>query len=201
MTTVYLFRHGQTDWNVERRFQGHTDIPLNQTGRDQARELASVVSRLGVDRVLTSDLKRAHETAEIAFNGSNVPIEVCPELRETRLGEPEGWLVSEIIEKYGQESWDKWRSISEDHMDFGFPRGQTKREHLNLLRNFLNTRLKELALPKVAVSSHGGVVRRLVHSAKGSPSEPVPIPNCGVHELQVQSDEWIYIGEVGSVLE
>ena len=62
---IYLVRHGQTDWNIEKKTQGHTDIPLNGTGKRQAEELAEKIADLKIDRIISSDLLRARETAEI----------------------------------------------------------------------------------------------------------------------------------------
>jgi probable phosphoglycerate mutase len=64
-TTVIFVRHGLTDWNVEGRWQGYTDIPLNATGRAQARAVAQRVARWPIEAIYTSDAKRAAETAEI----------------------------------------------------------------------------------------------------------------------------------------
>ena len=63
---IYLVRHGQTDWNIEKKHtQGHTDIPLNENGKKQAEQLAQSISNLKIDKIISSDLLRAKETAEI----------------------------------------------------------------------------------------------------------------------------------------
>ena len=65
MTTLLLVRHGETDWNAERRWQGHADVPLNERGRKQAQRLADSFPGDAVDAIYASDLARARETAEI----------------------------------------------------------------------------------------------------------------------------------------
>lgn len=62
---IYLVRHGQTDWNIEHRIQGQTDVPLNATGRAQAVELSEKLSNFNIQKIISSDLSRAKETAEI----------------------------------------------------------------------------------------------------------------------------------------
>src|SRR5579883_2314353 len=87
----YLARHGQTDWNAEGRWQRWTDVPLNATGRAQARVLASVVQSLGIGGVVSSDLTRAKETAHIVAEALAVPfVGADPDLRERGFGVFEG---------------------------------------------------------------------------------------------------------------
>lgn len=88
----FLFiRHGQTDWNLQRKAQGAVDIPLNATGRAQAREAAAALRLLGPTRIVSSDLSRARETAEILAAELGIArIDLEPDLREVSFGELEG---------------------------------------------------------------------------------------------------------------
>jgi len=94
---LYLVRHGETDWNRERRIQGSTDIPLNDTGRDQARETGRLLARRSWDAIYASPLSRAFETARIIADevGLPAPIEVA-ELVERNYGAVEGMTGAEI---------------------------------------------------------------------------------------------------------
>lgn len=87
---IYLIRHGQTDWNIEKKTQGHSDIPLNERGREQARSLSLIVSELGIDSIISSDLLRARETAEIINKKTGVSLEFDQRLRELNYGDLEG---------------------------------------------------------------------------------------------------------------
>lgn len=92
---VYAVRHGQTDWNAVQRVQGRTDIPLNETGREQARSVAaSLPDDIGI--ILSSPLKRALETAEIINERYGAEIAVDDRLMERDFGAYEGVLVSDI---------------------------------------------------------------------------------------------------------
>lgn len=99
---IYLVRHGQTEWNVEKKTQGHTDIPLNEMGRKQARSLSLCISKLGIDSVISSDLLRARETAEIINKAAGVNLIFDQRLRELNYGDLEG-IPRDTLEP---ETWD-----------------------------------------------------------------------------------------------
>ena len=90
---VVLWRHGQTDWNVENRFQGHSDIPLNKVGEYQVTAAAKVLAGLNPDRIISSDLIRAQSTAAALSKITNLKVEINAGLRETDGGLWEGKLA------------------------------------------------------------------------------------------------------------
>jgi probable phosphoglycerate mutase len=108
VTVLLLARHGETDWNSERRWQGHADRPLNEVGREQARELAETLADRAVDVVYSSDLARAHETALIVADRLGLPVEVDPGLREVDVGDWSGRLLTEI-EEVDPAGFQRWR--------------------------------------------------------------------------------------------
>tara|TARA_B110001454_G_C12723312_1_gene436602 strand:+ start:21216 stop:21827 length:612 start_codon:yes stop_codon:yes gene_type:complete len=181
---LMVFRHGETDWNLNKKFQGHTNIPLNQKGRDQAQSLQKKLAAVKLDACLCSDLDRAIETAKIALEKHTVPFLYSAALRETHLGDVEGQSQVQIIEKYGEDMLIQWRSIKPEHQMMGFPNGETKVQHLKRLKEYLETAL--IANPqfkRVAISTHGGSLVRLVHAADNSPEQAIVIPNCCLYEL------------------
>ena len=103
MTTLVLIRHGQTDWNVEGRWQGQADPPLNDRGREQARRAAEYQRRYGFAALYSSDLRRTMETAQII--GTEMRLEAIPEprLREVNLGKWQGMLAVNIEAQYPDE--------------------------------------------------------------------------------------------------
>ena len=108
---LFLVRHGQTDWNLAKRFQSTSDIPLNDTGRAQAKLIGGELrqKRLLFSRVATSPLGRAQETAQIIVAGDDVETYVDPDLIELSLGDFEGQSEADLRASMGEE-FDAWRA-------------------------------------------------------------------------------------------
>jgi broad specificity phosphatase PhoE len=104
-TELYLIRHGETDWNLQHRIQGLTDIPLNETGREQARAAGRLLSERGFDRIFSSPLSRARETAEIIAAEAGLPSpDIVDALVERDYGDAEGLSFAEIERRYPDRS-------------------------------------------------------------------------------------------------
>ena len=102
MTTIALVRHGETDWNLARRLQGRADIPLNDTGVEQARAIAASFSAADWSLVLSSPLVRASETARAISEGAGIPLgEPVAGLIERSFGQAEGATAADIAAKWG----------------------------------------------------------------------------------------------------
>lgn len=104
---LLLARHGQTEWNARRRFQGASDVGLSDLGRRQAEALGRAIRSRALASVYTSPLRRAVETTEIALRGRDVRVTVLPELIELGLGEWEGCTVEEIRGRDG-DPYTRW---------------------------------------------------------------------------------------------
>jgi probable phosphoglycerate mutase len=109
--TLVLVRHGETDWNVTGRAQGHADVPLNATGHAQAQAVARALSRFGPRRLWSSDLLRATQTAEHLATVTGLPVEKDPRLREYDVGARSGLTLEEFAEQH-PEAYDAWRAGS-----------------------------------------------------------------------------------------
>lgn len=99
-TKVILVRHGETDWNKARKFQGMTDIPLNELGKTQANYAKQALRKVRMDAAYASPLKRAVETAQIIIDGHGIDLTIENELHEQNAGDWEGLTAREIEEKF-----------------------------------------------------------------------------------------------------
>jgi len=183
-TSVFIFRHGETDWNRDHRLQGHSDIPLNPHGADQARDLALRLKSEGIELVLSSDLARALETARAVARESHAPIVVLPGLRETALGIAEGLTHDEIRSRLGADAWRRWASLHPMDAEFAFAGGESKVAHRHRLFDAMETALLRFPHSRVAVSTHGGALRRILHHIDPGLTEPAMIPNCRVFRFE-----------------
>ena len=148
---ILLARHGQTAWNAAGRLQGHTDIELDATGRDQAHALADAVRDAGVTRLWSSDLARARETAAIVATELGLPPpEVDPDLRERRFGVFEGLTRDECVANH-PDAWRDWVAQT-SHPPGGEPRADA-------ITRMQRAMLRVVADGTSLVVSHGGVMR------------------------------------------
>lgn len=190
MQNFYLIRHGETDWNVKlKKLQGHTDIPLNEVGLKQGEQLSELVRSLGITKVISSDLVRAHKTAQFLSS----QIETTPELREVNLGIGEGLTWDEIQAKLGPLFREAWSQNHGDNLDMRFPNGESRREVLTRVQKCLRRYLEAHPNENIAFVSHGYVIRCLVYHL--SPiSENFFVPNCAVVPFAFHNGEFTYTG-------
>ena len=119
--TIYIVRHGQTEWNILGKTQGHGDSNLTAKGREQAELLAESMTKYPRDYIYSSDLGRAYQTAEIIGNKLNIEVEKTEALREMNFGTWEGRIIKDIIEE-DPELYKMWRN--EPHLA-KIPQGET----------------------------------------------------------------------------
>lgn len=138
---LVVTRHCETEWNAEGRLQGHTDVPLNDVGRAQARELATRLRSVGLTHVLCSDLRRASETGYTIAQDLGIPITHDARLRECAFGVLEGLTVPEIEKFYGSVALP-----AENFTDYSFDawngehRNQVLTRQLDFLEEFATRR-------------------------------------------------------------
>lgn len=174
---LFIFRHGETDWNAEQRFQGHLDIPLNDRGRAQARRLVPQLRRQGIEAILSSDLSRALETASIVASELGIGIHQDPDIREAHLGEAQGHTREEIVAKFGEEIARRWGSSHLSDADVAYPGGESGSTVLERCFGAMERFMRAHSYRNVGVATHGGVIRRIMHHLLPPGSPYVPIPN------------------------
>lgn len=196
--TVFYFRHGETEWNKLGRFQGHSDIPLNSTGIQQALSIAPFIRSCKPQIMMSSDLIRAKQTARIVNSISHLPHLIDPRLREVFLGAAEGKTIDEVNQLWGKSYMERWLDPNPSLHEFRFPEGESKIESIQRIQLFLEKALKELNYQTLAICGHGGTLKRFCQFISNDPYKEVLIPNCCVYrfEFNLESNSWKEFGMV-----
>ncbi|MHB8171001.1 MAG: alpha-ribazole phosphatase [Thermincolia bacterium] len=163
MTKIFLVRHGETDWNNQMRYQGHSDIPLSEKGLAQARALSTKLAGEEIHAFYASDLSRARETAEIVARPHGKTVITKPALRETKFGAWEGLKYTEIKEKF-PEVVEKWAM---DPVATRIPDGESLQDVADRVMAGLEEILKNHPDERVVVAAHGGTIRVILASLLG----------------------------------
>lgn len=148
---IYIIRHGQTDWNIEHRTQGQTDIALNTNGIKQAELITRKIVNLKIDNIISSDLKRAYMTAQIINKNFNKNIKTDKRLREFCFGTLEGITRDKIT----QEIWD---DFNKNPKQFN---AETKEEIFNRIKSFIDDIKSNNINKNTLVVTHGGPIRMI----------------------------------------
>lgn len=187
MTELLLARHGETDWNATRRWQGRDDPPLNERGIAQARELAASLEGEEIDALYTSDLRRALMTAEVVGERLELPVQPLAELREIDVGSWSGLTSVELEQRFPEQyarhvaSWGT-----------GWEDGETPEQLTERVRAALTRIAGEHPAGRLLVVAHGGVIRALTAVALGVPFSDftrgsIVIDNCSVSRFACES--------------
>jgi glucosyl-3-phosphoglycerate phosphatase len=179
-----LWRHGQTDWNAEHRFQGQTDIPLNGTGLDQAERAARRLAPLRPSAIFASDLSRAQQTAAALARLTRLPVVLDKDLRERFGGDWEGLSDDEIRERYPAErvSWNP-------------PNGESTQVVADRIAGALGRIAETLDPGQLAVVvGHGAALRLGMERVLGLSPETEPtlggLVNCSWSVLGLRDSRW-----------
>lgn len=152
---LILLRHGQTEWNLLGRAQGHADISLDEVGRSQAETAAPYVAAYGPTRLWSSDLSRARETAEYVAAATGLPVETNEAFREYSVGERTGMTLAEFAEAF-PEQYAAWRAGDRDAVEGA----ETDEDVLARFLPVLDSVLEDLPVGECGVLvSHGAVLK------------------------------------------
>lgn len=188
---VVLVRHGETDWNATKRFQGHTDIPLNPLGIEQAKALASHIRQLEIaiqrpiaQRCVSSDLGRAHETARILWDGKH-DLLLDPRLRERNYGDLSGLTGDEMALQHPEA----FKGLKSRDPHSPLPGGESLHQFNQRVLQAFHTILASHPEEDLLLVAHGGVLDCIYRLCKAEPLEKHRdwlLPNAALNLLQVK---------------
>lgn len=161
MTTIYLTRHGQTQWNINKRLQGWKNSPLTELGISQAKALSERIKDMQVDVIYTSPIERAYKTAEIIRGSKNIDIITHDGLKELNYGEWEGSTIDEIERnpKYSKQL-DNLFNNPKEYIPFG---GETYEHLIERIDSTMKEILNNNKNKKVLIVTHGMTLKALLH--------------------------------------
>jgi len=188
---LIFVRHGETDFNVERRYQGHTDSELSERGRQQA---VSVAKRLGAEpitAVYASDLRRASETARIIADVHDLQVCTDARLRECSFGDWEGLSVEEIQERYPKQ----YENYRQDSVTYRAPNGETLQSLMARVVSAVEEITARHEDGHIVIVGHGGTVNSFICHALGaqlSIFRRIRLDNCGLTIFhREQGGRWV----------
>jgi probable phosphoglycerate mutase len=189
VTRFLLIRHGETEWNLAARIQGHSDSPLTVAGIAQARSLAQRLKTEAFDVLVASDLTRALRTAEIVASHTGHAVVTDPRLRERSFGVGEGLTYGEIDHQY-PEVFSRVRVTDPDYV---IPGGESRRQFYVRVKDAFESIAAAHEGKRVAVVAHGGVLAslyRVMHGLAISAPHPIPIPNAALNAVRFEAGAW-----------
>lgn len=155
-TTIYLVRHGTTDWNEAGRYQGLSDIPLNEKGAREAEEVGKALSTISFSTIYSSPLIRAHATANEIAKHQNIPVKLIEKLKERSYGEFEGMTFNEIEQNpyFQNHLKDSWYLA-------GAPKGESFEETTTRVADALSEIVANHGHETIGIVAHGGVIKSI----------------------------------------
>ncbi len=195
MLQVYLVRHGETQWNAERRIQGQSDSPLTEKGVQQAWQVAERARTLGITHVISSDLGRTQQTARIIADACGCDVILEPRIRELDMGVLEKRLIDTLTEE--EEAWR--RTLVNGTEAARIPEGESMQELSVRMHAALAECLKLPAGSRPLLVSHGIALGCLVSTILGLPAyaeRRLRLRNCSISRIDYQESQWLASGWV-----
>ena len=190
---IYLFRHGETDWNKNKDIKYSEKVHnvfLNQNGREQAKKLTEILKDKNIEHIYTSKLKRANETAKILADVINIDLEIIDGLEEFSIYDNSiiGLTRQEIIDiKIGKDKWAKFKKEKDSFLDWRiFPNCETKREARERIFNTIIKICQETPYRVIGIASHGNVMLELLRKLDFVNQEK--LTNCEIIKLKYDND-------------
>ncbi|MDQ0151029.1 histidine phosphatase family protein [Eubacterium multiforme] len=159
MVTVYLTRHGQTEWNLEKRLQGHGNSPLTEFGLNRAKELSKRMADIKIDKIYTSPIERAYKTACIVRGDKDIEIKTHEGLKEMNFGDYEGQITEEVMKE--NPDWDI-SAIMRGNLEMRAPNGETLGEVRERVNSAMKDILKESEDKSILIVGHGITLKAIL---------------------------------------
>ena len=191
----YIFRHGQSSYNMEGRIQGHTNNSvLTNRGIDEAHNAASLLQDKKIEVVVSSPLRRAKQTGSIVSKIIKVPLQYDDRFTEVNVGIAEGLHYTKAQQKFG-DLYRQWRSADPKYIDIHFEKGESKRDVQKRVFKALNEYAQNPDYQNIAVSGHGITLSQALMALD---VEQPDIPNGAIIHLQYDNDNnrWKFVGFV-----
>ena len=190
-TRICFVRHGETTWNVERRMQGHIDIPLNTTGMAQAKRLANALmqNKYSFNAIYSSDLERALHTANAVANALSLAVQTTPQLRERNVGQLQGLLLSEAPVLLPEI----WQSHIARDLDHDLGGGESIRAFHQRMQGVLELLLRQHRGQSILAVSHGGsldMIYRIVTQQALDAERVAVVPNTSLNWITHDGSVW-----------
>lgn len=159
MTTIYLTRHGQTEWNLEKRLQGHGNSPLTEFGINRAKELSDRIKGIDIDIIYTSPIERAYKTAFIVKGDKDIEVKVHEGLKEMNFGDYEGKITEEVMKE--NPGWDI-SAIMKGNLEMRAPNGETLGEVRERVNSAMREIIKENEGKNILIVGHGITLKAIM---------------------------------------
>ena len=189
VTRICFVRHGETDWNVEKRIQGYTDIQLNEKGRGQALAMAFNAAHVSFKTIYSSDLVRAVDTAKALAAREDLEVKLLPQLRERNYGIFQGITAAEGEQRYPEA----YRLYTARDPHYNFETGESMLDFVARINEAVDWMVRHHAGQTIAAVTHGGVLDILFRKSTGRPlhtPRDFKIPNCGLNWFHFDGQGW-----------
>lgn len=188
-TRICFIRHGETDWNVTKRIQGQTDIPLNETGLGQALAMALNATHYNFSAIYSSDLSRAFETAKMVAERRGLEVRTLPHLRERHYGIFQGITADEVAKRY-PEAYANYKARDPD---YDFETGESMVRFAGRVSEVIDDLARHHSGQTIAAISHAGILDIVYRKATGRPlhtPRDFVIPNCALNWFSFDGQGW-----------
>lgn len=163
MVTVYLTRHGQTEWNIEKRLQGHGNSPLTESGLRGAKELSKRLENINIERIYTSPIERAYKTAIILKGNKNIDVVKHEGLKEMNFGDFEGKITEDVMKE--NPDWNI-NLIMQGNLEMRAPNGETLAEVRERVSKAMDEIIKDNEGKTILIVGHGITLKAIMNYFK-----------------------------------